>query len=29
VATIYHLQAANSTTQIQYLSGMDKDHTVP
>ena len=29
VATIYHLQAANNTTQIQYLSGTDKDHTVP
>ncbi len=23
------LQAANDTTQIQYLSGTDKDHTVP
>src|ERR1022692_3982643 len=29
VATIYHLQAANNTTQIQYLSGTDKDHAVP
>src|ERR1039458_4237158 len=29
VATAYPLRAANTTTQIQYLSGTDKDHTVP
>ena len=29
MVTLYHLQAANSATQIQYLSGTDKDNTVP
>ena len=29
VAAAYSLRAANTTTQIQYLSGTDKDHTIP